>query len=68
MFWGCFSYNKKGSCHIWKTETSKEKAIAKKELDRINATKELQAKADWELITALKKLNLRRRLREPALT
>jgi transposase len=23
MFWGCFSYDKKGPCHIWKSETAK---------------------------------------------
>ena len=25
MFWGCFSYNKKGPFHIWRNETAKEK-------------------------------------------
>ena len=61
MFWGSFSYDKKGPCHIWKPETLKEKEAAKKELSAINALKEPQAKADWELRTALRRLNLRRR-------
>jgi hypothetical protein len=25
MFWGSFSYDKKGSCYIWRPETAKEK-------------------------------------------
>ena len=25
MFWGCFSYDKKGPCHCWTPETNKEK-------------------------------------------
>ena len=29
MFWGCFSYDKKGPCHIWEEETAKEKKEAK---------------------------------------
>jgi hypothetical protein len=28
MFWGCFSYNKKGPCHIWQEETAAEKKAA----------------------------------------
>ena len=28
MFWGSFSYDKKGPCHIWKAETPKEKKEA----------------------------------------
>ena len=43
MFWGCFSYDKKGSCHIWKTETKKEKKEKKEaqaDVDFINATNE----------------------------
>src|SRR5215471_5128591 len=27
MFWGCFSYDKKGPCHIWKKETAAEKKV-----------------------------------------
>jgi len=28
MFWGCFSYNKKGPCHVWRPETAKQKKDA----------------------------------------
>ena len=28
MFWGCFSYDKKGPCYIWEEETKKQKKEA----------------------------------------
>ena len=28
MFWGCFTYDFKGACYIWKTETAAEKRAA----------------------------------------
>jgi hypothetical protein len=59
MFWGSFSYDKKGPFHIWKTETKKEKKATKKELDALNAAAEPEAKAAWELATAMRRLNLR---------
>ena len=59
MFWGSFSYDKKGPFHIWKQETAKEKNAAKKELNRLNAITEPEAKARWELATAMRRLNLR---------
>jgi hypothetical protein len=36
MFWGCFSYNKKGPFYIYKIETAKEKAQAVKEIQTLN--------------------------------
>ena len=36
MFWGSFSYDKKESCHIWKSETAQEKKAAEAELAEIN--------------------------------
>ena len=36
MFWGCFSFDKKRPCHIWKTETAQEKKDAQKEIDEWN--------------------------------
>ena len=59
MFWGSFSYDKKGPFHIWKTETKKEKEAATKELNALNAAAEPEAKAAWELVTAMRRLNLR---------
>lgn len=40
MFWGCFTWDKKGPCHIWKAETAKEKRIAKAKIDQMNKEKE----------------------------
>ena len=37
MFWGSFSYDKKGPCHIWKPETAQEKKAAEAELAEMNA-------------------------------
>ena len=34
MFWGCFSYEKKGPFHIWKPETAAEKHAAQKKLTK----------------------------------
>jgi hypothetical protein len=34
MFWGAFSYDKKGPMHIWEKEISVEKKAAEKELVR----------------------------------
>ncbi|RDI85644.1 hypothetical protein Vi05172_g4338 [Venturia inaequalis] len=48
MFWGCFSYDMKGPCHIWKPETKAEKDLAAAQLDRMNSAKESEAKAKWE--------------------
>ena len=47
MFWGCFAYDKKGPCHIWKDETAAEKLAYKTELDRRNALRVKSDKAKW---------------------
>ena len=38
MFWGAFSYDKKGPCHIWTPKTAQEKRAAEAELEEMNAT------------------------------
>jgi hypothetical protein len=40
MFWGCFSYDHKGPCHIWKPETAAEKAQALEEIEAWNKAAE----------------------------
>ena len=40
MFWGSFSYDKKGPCYIWRPETAQEKKTAEKELAEMNTTQE----------------------------
>lgn len=47
MFWACFSYDKKGPCHIWGEETAKEKKEAKEYMDRENEKCEAEKKAEW---------------------
>ena len=59
MFWGCFSYDKKGPCHIWKNETAAEKRACEADLARMNADLEPEAKAQWELETAMRRIKLR---------
>ena len=52
MFWGAFSYDRKGPCHVWEAETSQEKKQAEKDLQERNAELEPIMKADWNLIPA----------------
>jgi transposase len=61
MFWGCFTYDKKGPCHIWKPETPSEKKRAQEEIDRINKEIEPIKKEEWELLTRMRRLGLRSR-------
>ena len=61
MFWGCFSWDKKGPCHIWTTETAAERKESEKELAILNETFEEALKTEWELSTGVRRMNLRRR-------
>ena len=55
MFWGSFSYNKKGPCHIWRREMAKKRVAAEKELEQLNVLQESECRAAWELETSIKK-------------
>ena len=46
MFWGCFSYDKKGPCHVWEDETPKEKREAERWLEAQNKILEPICKAE----------------------
>ena len=60
MFWGCFSYDHKGPCHVWQKETAAEKKKAQNDLDRRNALNESNCRTEWELSSAFnRKMNLR---------
>jgi hypothetical protein len=37
LFWGSFTYDKKGPCHVWEKETAKEKKEMKEDLDARNS-------------------------------
>lgn len=67
MFWGCFSYDYKGPCHIWKPETAAETAEAEKEIQLLNAELEPICRAQWELNSSFNRLGLRNKPgRKPA--
>ena len=59
MFWGSYSYDKKGPCHIFITETAKEKKEADQELERLNEKRESDCKEKWELETNMRRMGLR---------
>ena len=59
MFWGCFSYDKKGLYYIWKAETAKEKEECAETLRKANEALEPEAKKAWELETGIRRLGLR---------
>ena len=59
MFWGCFSYDKKGPCHIWRPETKKEKEAADEVLKAMNESLEEEARTQWELESGVSRIGLR---------
>ena len=59
MFWGSFSYDKKGPCYIWRPGTAQEKKTADKELAGMNTTRESECQAWWEIVTGVQHLGLR---------
>ena len=59
MFWGCYSYDQKGPCHIWKPETAQEKKLADQDLENWNAKLEPIMREKWELENGMKRLALR---------
>ncbi|KAM5345573.1 hypothetical protein ACJ41O_005222 [Fusarium nematophilum] len=59
MFWGCFSYDKKGPCYCWGPETAHEKKEAKEKIDALNEELEPLCRQEWELNTGIRRLNLR---------
>ncbi|VTT77872.1 unnamed protein product, partial [Fusarium fujikuroi] len=67
IFWGCFSYNKKGPYYYWVLETKKEKADSILILEELNCELEPKKKEEWELLTAMRKVGLRNLLgKKPA--
>jgi hypothetical protein len=56
MFWGCFSYDKKGPCHIWEDETPGEKKEAEAWIKEQNKVLEPLCKLEWKLETGVRRL------------
>jgi len=66
MFWGAFSYDKKGPCYVWPKETAKEKKENDKALEALNKELEPVIRAEWELNKPMERLGLRtKRGRKP---
>jgi hypothetical protein len=66
MFWGCFSYDRKGPCHCWVPETAQEKKDAEKEIEEWNSELEPVLREEWELNTNMARMGLRgKRGRKP---
>jgi len=59
QFWGCFSYDKRGPCHIWKPETAAQQKAATKKIEELNMELEPVLRAEWELNTSMGRLGLR---------
>lgn len=58
MFWGCFSYDKKGPSHCWTPETSAERRLAEKEVAEMNEKLEPVLREEWELQNGIRRLAL----------
>lgn len=59
MFWGCFTWDSQGPCHIWEPETAPQRKEAEKELAQVNEKNEERMKAEWELTAGIGRLGLR---------
>jgi len=58
MFWGCFSYDKKGPYHIWQPETATERKKAELSLTKLNEELEPIMQEQWELNIGIERLGL----------
>ncbi|EOA92040.1 uncharacterized protein SETTUDRAFT_84538 [Exserohilum turcica Et28A] len=59
MFWGCFTYDYKGPCHVWRPETAQEKRDAALQIEELDKALEPLMREAWELTTGIKRLGLR---------
>jgi transposase len=59
MFWGCFTYEKKGPCHCWTPETKKDKEQAAIYINKLNTGIEPLMREKWELERGMERLGLR---------
>ena len=55
MFWGCFIYNFKGPCYIWKPQTKKEFDKSKSIIKIWNQALEPEAHEAWKKNQAAKR-------------
>ncbi|KAI1514453.1 hypothetical protein KJE20_07590 [Pyrenophora tritici-repentis] len=59
MFWGCFSYDKKGLCHVYQPETKTEKEDAAQKIEQLNAELKPIQREEWELSESMRRTGLR---------
>jgi len=59
MFWGSFTYDRKGPYHCWLPEKKDEKKKAEKEIAKLNEELEPMMKENWELQNGMRRLELR---------
>ncbi len=52
MFWGCFSYDFKGPCHVYHTETAKENIKYKRMIDDHNTLQMPAIQEEWDRLQA----------------
>ena len=56
MFWGAFSYNKKGPYYCWALETAQERAASKKAIKKINKELKPVMREQQELNNGMQRL------------
>ena len=61
MFWGCFTYDSKGPCHIWREESAADRIEADKKIKALNDGFEVMKRQEWEATNAIIRLGLRNR-------
>lgn len=59
MFWGCFSFERKGPCHCWRPETKKEREYSIQKIDEMNKLLEPIMREEWELLNGMRRIGLR---------
>lgn len=69
MFWGCFSYDKKGPCHIYVQEPNSSKRHAEEVIEEMNKSLEQIAKKKWDMeqeeLSKMERLQARKRRGRP---
>src|SRR5262249_49084592 len=59
MFWGVFTADHLGPCHIWETETKEDTALYKSYIDDWNSKNKARLHLEWELEKGLSRLGLK---------
>ena len=65
MFWGGITYDRKGPYHIWEPEDTKSKKEAIAYMKKVNNENEAAAQEEWELATAMQRLDINRAGKPP---